>query len=217
MHYYRWLAAAVLISAAGFSIQAQPGKDVPELKGIPARATPGDYQFQAKAGEFTVAAEFTGHSLPTDQGPLTNQEYVGVEAALFGPAGAKLKISIGDFSLRINKKKMAESVPYGMTFSSLKDPEWTPPEGDPSSKKSKSSIGSGGQGNSNEPPPPVKIPIEVQRNMAHRIQRAALPEGDRELPQAGLIFFQYRGKTENIESLELIYEGPAGKATLKFQ
>ena len=42
-------------------------------------------------------------------------------------------------------------------------------------------------------------------------------EGDRPLPQAGLIFFQYRGKIQNIHSLELIYSGSAGKTTLKLQ
>jgi hypothetical protein len=53
--------------------------------------------------------------------------------------------------------------------------------------------------------------------MAQRVQKAALPEGDRTLPQAGLIFFQYRGKTQSIHSIELIYVGPAGKATLTLQ
>ena len=42
-------------------------------------------------------------------------------------------------------------------------------------------------------------------------------EGERTLPQAGLIFFQYRGKTQSIHSIELIYAGPAGKATLALQ
>jgi hypothetical protein len=51
--------------------------------------------------------------------------------------------------------------------------------------------------------------------MAQRTQKAALPLGDRALPQAGLIFFQYRGKAKSIQSVELIYSGSAGKATLK--
>ena len=67
------------------------------------------------------------------------------------------------------------------------------------------------------PPAPVHMPIELQRAMAQHVQKAALPEGDRALPQAGLIFFEYRGKTERIHSLELIYTGPAGKATLTLQ
>jgi hypothetical protein len=53
--------------------------------------------------------------------------------------------------------------------------------------------------------------------MAQHVQKAALPEGDRTLPQAGVIFFQYRGKTKGIHSIELIYAGPAGNATLTLQ
>jgi hypothetical protein len=48
--------------------------------------------------------------------------------------------------------------------------------------------------------------------MEVRVEKAALPEGDRALPEAGLIFFQYRGKENGINSVELIYTGPAGKA-----
>src|SRR2546426_388171 len=48
-----------------------PGQNTPspdaqsQTKGIPPRATPADYQSQAQAGTVTIAAEFTGHSLPT--------------------------------------------------------------------------------------------------------------------------------------------------------
>ncbi|MCL5745164.1 MAG: hypothetical protein M1541_14775, partial [Acidobacteria bacterium] len=64
---------------------------------------------------------------------------------------------------------------------------------------------------------PVKIPIELQRAMAKLVQKATLPEGDRVLPQAGLLYFPYRGKTQRIHSIELIYAGPAGKATIPLQ
>lgn len=213
--------ASVLIVSIVLYLQAQgtPSKEAQtETKGIPPRATPGDYQSQAQAGTVTIAAEFTGHSLPTLEGPLTTEDYVAIETALFGPAGAHLKISADDFSLRVNGKKTPlPSQPYGLILTSLKDPEWAPPE--PAAPKSKSSFGGGGQGqgDSNVPPAPVKIPIPVQRAMAHRVQKASLPEGDRALPQAGLIFFRYRGKTENLQSIELIYDGPAGKAALNLQ
>lgn len=193
-------------------------KDIqPETRGIPPRAAPADYQAHAQAGTVTIAAEFTGHSLPTVEGPLTTEDYVAVEAALFGPAGAQLKISADNFSLRVNGKKTPlPSAPYGLIVSSLRDPQWEPPEELAPKAKSKSSIGTGGQGqsDSNGPPAPVKIPIAVQRAMAQRVQKAALPEGDRALPQAGLIFFQYRGKEKNLQSVELLYDGPAGKATI---
>jgi hypothetical protein len=53
--------------------------------------------------------------------------------------------------------------------------------------------------------------------MQQRVQKTALPEGDRALPQAGLIFFPYRGKVDKIRSIELVYAGPAGTATLALQ
>ena len=195
-----------------------PGVQI-ESKGMPPRATPGDYQAHAQAGTVTIAAEFAGHSVPTMQGPLTTEDFVVVETALFGPPDARTQISAGDFSLRINGKKTAmSSRPYGMVLSSLKDPEWVPPEAAPKSKSSSLSTGGdSGSGGTNEPPPPVKIPLEVQRAMAQRVQKATLPEGDRTLPQAGLIFFEYRGGAKGIRSVELTYAGPAGKVTLALQ
>ena len=201
------------------------GQDTPtkgaqiEAKGLPPRATPADYQAQTKAGTVTIAAEFTGHSVPTLQGPLTTEDYVVVETGFFGASDGQIRLSSGDFSLRINgKKSPLPSLPYGMVLASLKDPEWEPPE--EAKSKSKSSLstgGSGGQSQADGPPPPVKIPIGVQRAMAQRVQKATLPEGDRALPVAGLIFFQYRGGAKGIHSVELTYDGPAGKVTLALQ
>jgi hypothetical protein len=186
---------------------------------MPPRTTPAEYQAQVQAGTVTIAAEFKGHSVPTMQGPLSTEDYVVVETALFAPPEARLKLSAEDFSLRINGKKAPlSSQPYGLVVGSVKDPEWEPPV--PVEKKSKTGMsggGKGGQDDSNSPPAPVKIPIEVQRAMAQRVQKASLPEGDRALPQAGLLFFPYRGKAQGIHSIELIYTGPAGKATLPLQ
>jgi hypothetical protein len=104
-----------------------------------------------------------------------------------------------------------------MVIGNVKDPEWEPPE--KKEAKSKTSLGGGGQEkpDSNATPEPVKIPIEVQRAMAQRVRKAALPEGDRALPVAGLLFFQYKGKEKSIRSIELVYAGAAGKATLNLQ
>jgi len=203
---------------AGFCLygQAQSTESKNETKGLPPRAAPSDYQAHAQAGTMTVVGEFMGHAVPVPEGPLTTEDYVVVEAGLFGPADARIKLSIDDFSLRINgKKTRLSSQPYVLVTRSLKDPEWVPP-GAPE-PKSKGSFGTGGQSDSNSPPPVVHVPIELQRAMARHVQKAALPEGDRALPQAGLIFFQYRGKRETIRSIELNYDGPAGQATLTLQ
>ena len=206
------LAAALCLCAQE---PAAPGKDArpKEAQGLPARVAPSEYQAQAKAGEITIAADFVGHSVPTAQATLSTEDYVVVEAAFFGPPETRIQLSLDDFSIRINgKKTVLRSQPYGLVLASLKDPEWAPPEA--AQPKSKTSVGGGDKGDSNSPPPVVHIPIEVQRAMAQRTQKASLPLGDRVVPQAGLIFFQYRGKVQNINSIELMYSGSAGKATL---
>jgi len=185
---------------------------------LPPRATPADYQAQAQVGGMTIAAEFVGHFVPTLQGNLTTEDYVVVETGMFGPPEAHIKLFLGDFSLRINGKKTAlPGQPYGMVIKSLKDPDWEPPAAAESSSKSKTNITGGGGGQSKDPPAPVHIPIEVQRAMQQRIQKASLPEGDRTVPVAGLIFFQYSGRTQGIRSIELIYNGSAGHVTLELR
>ncbi len=216
------LAAALWQSASG---QDAPDRNAPVPKSssqdvqthdapsLPPRATPGDYQAHAQAGAVTVAAEFTGHSVPTPQAILSAEDYVMVEVGLFGPPDARLNLSFADFSLRINGKKMpTPAQPYGLIFESLKDPEWEPLLADQS--KSKTSIGGSGRGQGEAPPSPPKMPIELKRVMQQRVQKASLPEGERVLPEAGLIYFPYRGKTEGIHTVELIYSGAAGKMVL---
>ncbi len=213
-------AAAVVCLAA--LCQTPPAQDAPakesQLKGMPPRPTPGEYQAHAPAGNFTIAAEYTEHAIPTPEATLSSEDFVAVEVAFYGPPNAHLKISHDDFSLRINTGKKTPNtaaVQYGIVFRSLKDPEWQPPE--PVAAKSKTGINTGGEGGQqdNSPPPPVHVPIEVERAAQQKVQKAALPEGDRTLPAAGLIFFPFHGKTKSIRSIELVYDGPAGKATLK--
>jgi len=210
------LRIGACITALCLCVQGQnaPSKDaqINEEKGLPARATPADYETHAQAGTVTVAAEFKGHSVPTLEGTFSTEDYVAVETGLFGSPGERIKLSIEDFSLRINgKKTLLSSQPYALIFGSLTDPEWAPPEAPEA--KSKTSIGGGGGGNE-PPPPPPKMPMELRRAMQQRVQKVVLREGDRALPQAGLIFFEYRGKTQKIHSLELTYTGSGGKATL---
>jgi hypothetical protein len=212
------LRSGVLIVALGLRAHAQE-PPANEAKGLTPRAAPTDYQAQAKAGTFTIAAEFKGHSVPTLDNILTTEDYVVVETGLYGPPDARLKLSPDDFSLRINgKKTAAPSQPYGVVVRSLKDPDWEPPT-PPAAKGGKTKLNAGGEGggSKDDPPPIVHIPIEVVRAMTVKVQKASLPQGDRPLPQAGILFFEYGSNAKNIKSLELIYNGPAGKASLTLQ
>jgi len=206
------LIAALCLFAHGQDTSSKT-EPLNEAKGLPVRPSPGDYQAQAKAGTVTIAADFDEHAVPTEDGTFSTDDYVVVEAAFFGPPDARLKISPGDFSLRINDKKTpAPNQPYELVFKTLKSPEYEPPS---KSEAGKTSFGTGGgQTDPNAPPPPVHIPIEVRRTWQQHIQEAAMLEGERPLPQAGLLYFLYRGKTQSIHSLELIYSGAAGKAAV---
>jgi hypothetical protein len=193
-----------------------------ETRGMPARATAADYQAHADAGKVMIGAEFFQHSVPSPQGLLATEDFVVVEAGVFASKEARTTLSYQDFSLRINGKKNAQaSEPYSAIFKSLKDPEWEPPAPaggvEKGGKTSINSSGAGGMkagGAGSDPPPVVHPPLKLQREWESRVKKEAFPEGDRALPQAGLLFFRYGGKASKISSLELIYDGPGGKATL---
>ena len=203
---------AAMLSSTAFG-QAAADKDAQaQMKGLPPRVNPAEYQAQAKAGAVTIAAEFTAHAVTTPEAILSTEDYVVVEVALFSGGDAPVKLSQSDFSLRVNGK-LLPSDGFARIFPSLKDPEWEPPSSSKSSK-GKTSVGGGGD-NQNDPPPSTpKMPFEMRRAMQQRVQKAALPEGDRTLPVAGLLFFNYHGKADSIRTLELVYDGGAGKASL---
>lgn len=196
----------------------QDGADAQASKtrGMPARATPNDYQAHTQVGPVTLGAEFMKHEVQTAGKLLTTEDYVVVEAGVFGPPGARATVNPADFTLRINGKKPMASEPYEMVFKSLKDPEWEPDIPADQKKQSATSIGNGQQ--AGQPPPtPPKPPFKLQREWNQAMEKYAFPEGDRTLPQAGLLFFRHSGKDSNVRSLELIYSGPAGKAKLELQ
>jgi hypothetical protein len=197
-------------SAAASAADASNNEGLKRAGGLPPRATPGDYQFHAQAGKFTITGEFMGHGVPTlEGGPYTTEDFVMVETAFFGEPGASLAISYRDFSARINGKKTPiPASPYLEVFKSLKDPDWDDPNKDAQNKTSFNT----GQGNTSDPPRLIHMPIERQRAMQQRVMKVSLGEGDHPLPQAGILFFEFH--SENVRSLELLYNGPAGKATL---
>jgi len=187
--------------------------DVPRMS---PRASANDYQGHARVGAVTIGAEFMRHAVPTPQGEFSTEDYVVVEAGLFGAPGEKAKLSVGDFSLRVNGKKAVPSVPFGMVLSNLKDPSWQPPE---APKPKAGGLSTGGEGgNPGDPPPtPPKMPMPLVHVMQVKVEKAALPEGDRTLPEAGLLFFPYHGQSDKIKSVELMFSGAVGKATLTLQ
>lgn len=187
--------------------------DVPRMA---PRASANDYQAHGRVGAVSIGAEFMRHAVPTPQAEFSTEDYVVVEAGFFGAPGQRAKISVEDFSLRVNGKKAVPGLPFGIVLSNLKDPDWQPPE---APKPKSGGLASGGQAAAGPdvPPPPPKMPMPLVHAMDLKVEKASMPEGDRPLPEAGLLFFAYHGQGDKIKSVELIYSGSAGKATLTLQ
>jgi hypothetical protein len=210
------VVTAVILTST-FGLQAQ---QTAEVNGLAVRPSAAEYQTAVKIGAYTLAVDFDAHAVPTSDGVFSNEEYITFEVAMFGPAGAHIPLRYEDFSIRINAKKQPEpSTPFTFIFKTLKSPEWEATLAYvPKESGNGVNTGGGGRGaNDPTPPPKPKMPIDVERRMELRVQKAAVPEGDRPLPATGLIFFQYSGKTKNIRSMDLIYNGAAGKATIPMQ
>ena len=76
----------------------------------------------------------------------------------------------------------------------------------------------GNEGKSDgELPKVVHMPVELQRAMELNTKNASLPEGTYGLPLAGMIYFRYYANPKSLHSIELIYTGAAGKATVALQ
>jgi hypothetical protein len=208
------LAAALTILLSGVAA----AQEVNPAKPLPPRATPGDYRAHAQAGKITIAADFAGHGVTTADAVYSTEDYIVVEVGVFGPPDVRMSFSYKDFSLQVNGKKTPlQAEPYESAFKSLKDPEWIAP--DPGSgSKSKTNVGGGGGGGQNDPPPaPAKMPLALQLAMERKVKMASLQEGERPLPEAGLVFFSYGGKIDKLKSIVLLYSGSAGKATLPLE
>lgn len=176
----------------------------------------------------TLAADYLVRSLPTPDGGLVADDYLVVEVALFGPSKTRIDVSAGQFELRINGHKTTLSPESpGSVAGSIKYPDWTqhptvtgtvggpdggliigprPPvarfPGDPTVRPSPNPVPVENPGGIEKAPPP---------SIDDQVASAALAEGDHLLPVHGLIFFEFRGKTKSIKSVELLYKGASLK------
>ena len=215
---------ALLLAFAACAAAQTSAPPLKASKGLPPRNNAAEYLSRGQIGKVQVGAEFDRHSVPTADSILTTEHFVAVEIGLFGAPGDHLAISYGDFSLNINgKKNPLPTEQYAAVFKNLRDPNWTSPE-EIKAKEDKQSGGGGSglttnntQTDNMNMPVIVHIPPEMEKAMATSVTNAALPEGDRQLPIAGLLFFAYSGDAKGIKTVELVYNGPAGKATIPLQ
>jgi len=209
---------------------------VPCLAGVTEKPKASDYPAHAELPEVALGAEFMVRSYSANNQTFIVRDHLTVEVAIY-PA-KPLAISCGNFKLRINgKKQVLFAQTPQFVAASLKHPDWEqrptltagagvgnggitigghPPverfPGDPGARrppqapKAPDGVDRGGYGK----PPEDMTPEEL-------LLYVALAEGETKSPAAGYLFFAFKGKPSSIKSVELIYEGPAGGATLRLR
>lgn len=174
----------------------------------------------------------------TTTDPLVANDYLVVEVAVFGPRGKRIDLAQGSFTLLLDTGKrggrtMLSPDSAGAVAASIKFSDWTQkPTASANAGVGNATVGVGPTMTprypgdpSVRPLPPSPIPeqnpagLEKEQPLSidERVQRSSLPTGELATPAAGLVFFPFEGKTKSIKTLELVYEGPAGKVTLKLE
>lgn len=201
------------------------------------RVKPEDWPAHDRAGGTALAAEYTVHTLFRNGQSVLVRDHLVVEVAVFPRPGKQLLISSGQFTLRINGRKvpLAAQSP-GMAAASLKYDDW---------EMRPTVVAGGGLGNAGvilgrprsaerfpgDPRPrqerlprPPQAPQTEDRSGIEKepqpkpheiVVEAALPEGEATGPVRGFLYFPFKRKPKDIRKLELLYSGPAGDAVLK--
>ncbi len=202
--------------------------------GLDPRPAAASYSHHAAMPKAALGAEYHGRAFDSKDGSFFTQDYVIVEAALF-PASAPLEFSPSHFRLRINGKQPdLLPVTAGTVALAIRQPDQyerrpglvagggvgggqvifgrpRPMErfpGDPEARIP--SRGPAGSEQSTSPKPLLDAAEAAERFALSRI--VAQPAG-----AAGLIYFYWRGKHSKVKKVELIYDGPAGKAVLRLR
>ncbi len=193
------------------------------------KASASEYPAHAKAGSVEIGAENWGHGLTTPHGSFAADDFIVVDVALFGSPNQTLLVASGHFSLRLNKSKKPV-LPVNPEFAAamMKHPEWQQrPEFVAGGGLGNADVMVGGRnpnrvpGGVSRPVPPAEDPQGMRREPPPPLEEilagASLASGEHRLPTNGYLFFPYRGKLSRLKSIELIYEGPAGSASLELR
>ena len=196
-----------------------------------------DYTAHKDAGELSLAGDYMVRTFGVSPNVFFIKDHLVVEAALYGPLKHTMRISSGQFSLRIYTKKTETLYAQnpGIVSASLKYEDWDMPRG----LQVGAGVGDTGvligaprhdrrfpdDPTAQRLPAPPTAPEQANRSgieterptAAQTAVNTALPEGEHALPVSGFLFFPYKGKPAAIESVDLIYDGPDGQIVLKLK
>jgi hypothetical protein len=183
----------------------------------------------------SIGAEFAVRSFSGLNRTYVAPDHLVVEVAVYPKR--PLPVAASHFSLRVNgKKERVYAQAPQFVAASLKYSDWT--------QRPTTTIGVGvgdagvvigpprpgprfpGDERDRQPPPAPRAPAPApaggyekpeEMTAAELAVHVALPEGETKFPVAGYLYFPFKGKPGSIRKLELLYEGPAGSATLRLR
>lgn len=204
-------------------------------QGTNPKAGASEYAAYGEMKDGSLGAENLGHSVLTVKSAILVRDFLVVEAALY-PKDPRMRVRMEQFRLRINgKKDVLFPQALGLVIASLKYPDWsTRPTLEAGAGLGNASVilgrpvpverfpGDRGPAEQRGPAPP-RAPNDnsgVEKSAPEPVEdvinHLALPEGDDvHAPASGYLFFPFPSKLKSIKTLELIYEGPLGTATLR--
>jgi hypothetical protein len=226
---------ATILLLAGVVALAQT--DPRGLAGTDTKPEPDDYPVHASAGKVSLGAEYMVRSVQRYNRTFFARGYLVIEVALYPSKGEALTVSSKHFTVRVNgKKRVLFPESAGFVVASMKYPDW---------ERRPTVLAGGGLGNTGviiggppvterfpgDPrPPQTRLPrqprapemedrsgLEREASVSAEevVVHGALPEGEISEPASGYLYFAYKKKTKSIRTLDLIYQGPAGTATLR--
>jgi hypothetical protein len=213
-----WLMLASLAALAG---------------GLDPRPAAGSYPHNAVLPSAAIGAEYHGRAFESETGGFLTQDFLVVEVAIY-PSQAPLEFSPSHFRLRLNGKP-PELLPVtpGTVALAIRNPDQY--------EQRPGVVAGGGVGGGQvifgrprraerfpgdpEARIPTRGPGQEQAQMPKALLGAAeaaekFALARMEAPRAGaagLVYFYWRGKHAKLKRIELIYDGPAGKATLRLR
>jgi hypothetical protein len=211
------------------------------LGAIPARVGAAEPKQKAQQypahwsdAKFAVGAEYLGKTIPAEKESYFAGNYVVVEVAIEPTLRRDVRIRQEHFHLRVNGKNLLMAQNPAIVAGEMGHPERDNPKGVVASAGAGKADVVFGQPRRRERFPgdpqarvPARLPSgtgdstaaseDPAQVAAAAIRSAALDDQDISYPVAGLLYFPWTKKAKDLRAIELVYDGPIGKFTLKLQ
>lgn len=188
-----------------------------------------------EAAHGDIGAEFFGRAYEGPEGSFFAEDYLVIEVALYPEKGPRMKLSPGDFRLRLNgATRDWAAVTPGTVALAIRQPSMdrTRPGVVMGGGVGPGVVVMGGPRTVERFPgdPQARVPNrpgtgtgQVEKpNDLETGAKAAVAFGLESVEvdaagASGLIYFHWQGKTKDLKRVELFYDGPAGRASVRLR